>query len=310
MKFLRRMAEALRLSEEISPPRPSAAAGQSNAPRAQFDFVAVDVETASAARHSICQIGVVAYREGREVLAISELVDPETEFDAVCVAVHGITARHVRGRRPFQHHYGWLSQHLAGTHVVSHSAFDRQAISAACDRYGASPPDCRWIDTVVAARRAWPDLPNHRLPTVAEHLGYRFGHHDALEDARAAAHIAMAASKALSVGVGDLGGLLRQRSAARFASQAKASEATGSGPLSGHCVTITGELWADRKAIASTIGELGAGFSPTVTKRTTIVLLGEGGVGTAKHQAALAARASGRDLEIVEAGVFRKRFGL
>lgn len=44
------------------------------------DFVVVDVETACARVSSICQIGIVGFRQGREVFAYETLVDPCDEF--------------------------------------------------------------------------------------------------------------------------------------------------------------------------------------------------------------------------------------
>lgn len=307
MKFLRRMRSVLGLSEGDGRALPEHRPPVANAVTA-YDFVAVDVETANTARHSICQVGLVAYRGNREVLALTELIDPEEEFDAVCVAVHGITASHVRGRGSFRHHQRWIIDQLAGVDVVSHSSFDRQALVAACGRHGAPLPDCRWIDTVKVARAAWPDLPNHKLPTVAEHIGHTFDHHDALQDARAAARIAIAACETLGIAIGDLAGLRRQREAVRGARPTKMSHGSGAGSLVGHYVTITGELWADRQSIAHAIAEQGGGFSPGVTRKTTMLVVGEGGAGTAKHQAALAARAAGRNLEILDGPAFRRRF--
>ena len=52
---------------------------------------------------------------------------------------------------------------------------------------------------MALARRIWPELPNHKLPTVAGHIGYRFSHHHALEDAEAAAEILRAAGAIVGV---------------------------------------------------------------------------------------------------------------
>jgi len=53
---------------------------------------------------------------------------------------------------------------------------------------GLPPIHFRAGDTVAIARKLW-DLPNHRLNTVARHLNFSFHHHEALDDARACAHI-------------------------------------------------------------------------------------------------------------------------
>jgi len=47
----------------------------------------------------------------------------------------------------------------------------------------------RWIDTCAVARRAWPELPNHKLGSLAKYFGIEYRAHDAAEDARAAGQI-------------------------------------------------------------------------------------------------------------------------
>lgn len=64
-------------------------------------FIAVDLETANPRMSSICQIGIVAFEDGREVGADVRLVDPRDYFDPYNVAIHGITAEEVRGAPAF-----------------------------------------------------------------------------------------------------------------------------------------------------------------------------------------------------------------
>ena len=53
-------------------------------------------------------------------------------------------------------------------------------------------PDYIFFDTLSAARRELPHLPNHQLHTVAQECGYCLdNHHHALADAEACAHIAL-----------------------------------------------------------------------------------------------------------------------
>ena len=52
---------------------------------------------------------------------------------------------------------------------------------------------CRYGDTVVLSRKLWADLPNHKLNTVAEELGFTFNHHQELDDARACEYIVRSA---------------------------------------------------------------------------------------------------------------------
>lgn len=47
----------------------------------------------------------------------------------------------------------------------------------------------QWIDTCALARRTWPELPNHKLASLAKRFGIEYRAHDAAEDARAAGEI-------------------------------------------------------------------------------------------------------------------------
>ncbi|MES3027980.1 MAG: exonuclease domain-containing protein [Pseudomonadota bacterium] len=151
-----------------------------------LDFVVVDVETACSRTSSICQIGIVGFAGGREVLTYESLIDPEDRFDAFNTRLHGIGARHVRGKPNYARLHATISAHLGGRVAVAHSNFDRAALGAACAQAGIPAIDARWLDSVRVARHAWPDLPSHKLNVVAAHLGLEHRHHDALSDARVA----------------------------------------------------------------------------------------------------------------------------
>src|SRR4030067_1163117 len=70
-------------------------------------------------------------------------------------------------------------------------------------------PRCRWLDSARVARRTWADFAQrgYGLGTVCAFLGYDFTHHDALEDAKAAACILNAAMEKTGL---DLEGWLRR----------------------------------------------------------------------------------------------------
>ncbi len=162
------------------------------------DFVAIDVETADSWPGSICQIGIVEVAGGRVRSEWSTLVDPEGPFSPFNIRIHGILPERVRGAPAFDNVYEELFGRLEGATVVSHTAFDRNAVRQACERYALAVPSPRWLDSAAVARRAWPDRfakRGYALPRVAEWLGIRFRHHDALEDARAAAEIVLAAER-------------------------------------------------------------------------------------------------------------------
>jgi DNA polymerase-3 subunit epsilon len=94
---------------------------------------------------------------------------------------------------------------LSGAAVASHTDFDRSALSRACVRAGVpAVPYAKWIDTCWLARRAWPHLPNHKLPTLARRFGIIYKAHDALEDARVAGEVLALALKERQVTIGKL----------------------------------------------------------------------------------------------------------
>ena len=157
------------------------------------DFVAVDVETACHRIGSICQIGIVGFRDCRVVFEYETLVDPRDDFSPFNVRVHGITSDHVAGAPRFGDVHSLVHGHLAGRITVAHSLFDKGALAAATSEHGVAPIESTWLDSVRVARRAWPELPSHRLNSLTRFLGIRHRHHDALSDARAAGMVVVRA---------------------------------------------------------------------------------------------------------------------
>ena len=79
---------------------------------------------------------------------------------------------------------------------------DKQAVTAAYGFCGIATPDFRWSDSVTIARRAWPELKGnggHGLANLKRTLNLQFHHHDAGEDARAAALVVLHAEKHLAM---------------------------------------------------------------------------------------------------------------
>lgn len=167
------------------------------------DFVVIDVETACVRSSSICQIGIVGFAGGRETFAWETLVDPRDDFSPFNTRIHGIAAAHVEGAPHFGDVHHIVDAHLSGRLTVSHSSFDRHALARACDVHARDIIATRWLDSVGVARRAWPGLPNHKLGTLARHLGLTHRHHDALSDARAAGQVILHAIEQTGVALAD-----------------------------------------------------------------------------------------------------------
>ncbi len=176
----------------------------------RLTFNAIDVETANADPGSICQIGVVRIEGGEIVESHSILVNPEARFNTSNIRLHGINEAVVEGGRTLPQIQAELRRLMEGMVLVSHTSFDRIALERALDRYGIDLIRATWLDSAVIARSAWPERYRRTgwgLASIAGDLGIAFRHHDAVEDARAAAEIVLRAC--LSTGIDIEGWMAR-----------------------------------------------------------------------------------------------------
>lgn len=248
-----------------------------------MDFTAIDVETANADLASICQIGLARYRDGQLADEWKTLVDPEDAFDPVNEAIHGITAETVRGASGLADVAERLCSFLNDTIAVCHTHFDRTAIAQAFQKHGLEPPTCVWLDTACVTRRTWKQYAQrgYGLHSICGHLGYDFQHHDALEDAKAAGHVLLAAIAETGLSLEDWLKRVRQpidpsRKWSGSGSR-KSIERDGNpeGPLYGESLVITGKLGMLREDAADLAAAIGCDVKSSVTKQTTLLVVGD-----------------------------------
>lgn len=247
--------------------RPALAPPPSSDPLAdatQPDFVVVDVETACSRVSSICQIGIVGFRNGVEIFEYETLVDPLDEFSSFNTRIHGISCDHVVGQPSFAQIHATVSEHLTRRITVAHSYFDKGALAAACRVHDRPSIETTWLDSVRVAKRAWPDLPSHRLNVLSKYLGVRHRHHDALSDARAAGMVIVRAMEHTGI---DLVGWL----APANPRSAPAPKPAADGPLSGHRIAILGSRRDG--PLAHRLAEAGARVVASVGITTTLLVV-------------------------------------
>ena len=173
---------------------------------ANLTFNAIDVETANRTRASICQIGIAQVQVGKIKRAASFLVNPEEPFESFQINLHGINEEAVSEAETMLSIHPKLYRLIEGAPLASHSPFDKQALEKAASKYGLTMPQIRWLDTGRVARTAWPDRYDESgwgLKKIAADLGIEFLHHDAAEDARAAAEILLHACRHTGLDVDD-----------------------------------------------------------------------------------------------------------
>jgi DNA polymerase-3 subunit epsilon len=160
-------------------------------------FVSIDFETANYSSASICAAGMAVFVDGVLTEAPYWLVRPPKGhgwFREDFIECHGLTHLDVLEAPEFPAIAPTLLARLARADlVVAHNAeFDIGHLRGVLDHFGLGCPEFKYLCTCRLARRLWPNLPDHRLDTVAAHIGHRFNHHHAQADAEAAGRVLLA----------------------------------------------------------------------------------------------------------------------
>ena len=156
-------------------------------------FAALDFETANQYRSSVCSIGLVFVENNEIVDTYYQLIKPAPDFYSYFnTQIHGISQRDTEKAPLFPEVWAEILPKIKDLPLVAHnSVFDEGCLRAVFKVYGMDYPEYQFYDTLRAARRAYPNLPNHQLHTVARVCGYELkNHHHALADAEACAWIA------------------------------------------------------------------------------------------------------------------------
>lgn len=284
-----------------------------------MDFVAIDVETANPDLASICQVGLVSVQSGKIVEKWSTLVNPEDFFDAINIEIHGIDEDKVKDAPTFLNVYPGFLARTANVVVVSHTGFDRVAVASAAEKYGLPISARTWLDSARVARRAWPEkyaLRGYGLANISSDLGINFNHHDAGEDARAAAEIMLRACGAVSL---DIDGWIRRVQNPIYPESSAPIRRDGNpeGPLYGEVLVFTGALDLPRRAAADLAATAGCTVESGITKKTTLLVVGDqdiqklaGHDKSAKHRKAEGLIEKGYVIRILRETDFKKIISL
>ncbi len=157
------------------------------------DFAAIDFETANRHGASVCSVGVVVVRDGVVTDKFYELIRPVPNYYTYWnTEVHGLDYDDTAEAAPFPNVWARIAPLIDGLPLVAHnSPFDEGCLRAVHEHYRMEYPGYLFHCPCRQSRRAFPQLPNHKLSTVAAHIGFDFTHHHALEDAQACAEIAL-----------------------------------------------------------------------------------------------------------------------
>ncbi len=175
-------------------------------------FCALDLETTgiNPAVHKIIETGMVSFTLNGIEKRYQFLCDPGIPITEENSSIHGITNNMVKGRPLFHTAAADIISFIGNSVPVGHNpGFDLRFLAQeTCDAGKTFIPEHGAVDTVILARKAFPDAPNHKLETLCDYLDIKSAHHRALEDAEASMKVFMLVMKKLDPGrkwtMGDL----------------------------------------------------------------------------------------------------------
>lgn len=222
-------------------------------------FWALDVETANADYSSICQVGLVQHRAGKQIASWSSLINPQAYFDAHNIGIHGIGPRDVAEAPTFPEAFGEILDRLSGAIVVHHGHFDRTAFARCYDAHDIEPIDCHWLDSTKIVRRTWSDFAQrgYGLAKLAAHFSIPLNHHDALSDASAAAQITDLAVAESGRSIEDWLSAVKKQTVVGTDAKDYRRDGDSEAPFYGEKIVFTGALKVPRSAAADFAQRLG-----------------------------------------------------
>ena len=276
------------------------------APSGGFRFVALDVETANSNNFSICQIGLACVRYDNSMEMCSQLVFTDEAFADFNVGIHGIDEETIKSSPSFPDVIENLRSVLEAHTIIQHSNFDKQAMDLACHFHELPKLNTSWLDSVKISRRAWPEFignGGHGLANLKTELDLKFRHHDAAEDARAAAEVVLLAEKKLGKNFDQIA---NESSKTKSYPKSVAIEGNQSGALYGQVACFTGALSISREEVSAMAAREGITVKSGVSKKLTMLVVGDqdlellaGHSKSSKHRKAEELIAQGNELRII-----------
>lgn len=158
-----------------------------------MDFIAIDFETANKNYNSACSLGMVFVEDNKIIDEKYYLIQPPNmSFSPSHIAIHGITAKDVESERKFDEIWREISHYFTATIIVAHNAyFDMSVLKATLSEYNIPYPDFDYICSIPISNRA---ISGSKIGQSLKERTAFFNielenHHNALDDARACAHL-------------------------------------------------------------------------------------------------------------------------
>ena len=232
-----------------------------------LNYVAIDFETATKERHSICSVGIVTVINGIIMEKYFSLIQPpRNEYSNMCISIHGVTPDKTIAAPTFPEIYPEIQRRLKNKTIVAHTAksVEFHCLNNAMQLYNIQEDlNITWVDTMDIDRRS--------LKIICEEFQIPLTHHDPLSDALACAEIYLRHNNT------------KDESAPRQNSHTKKEQKpidpkydNENNPFQGKRVVLTGEFisWSRRDDLHELMKTLGARVSSSVSGATNILIKG------------------------------------
>ncbi len=155
-------------------------------------FVVIDVETTglSPITNELIEVSAIKYDGNKKIDTFSTLIKPKVRIPYYITNITGITNDMVEEAPEVEEVMPELIEFVGDLPIVAHNAnFDYSFIQNYSNK---SFSNNSVIDTVRIGRKLYPELPNHKLGTIAKHIGItEDGFHRAEFDCECCAKIYM-----------------------------------------------------------------------------------------------------------------------
>lgn len=163
----------------------------------KLDYIAIDFETANYYKNSACSVGLVRLIDGKETDSVYSLIHPAKMYfiPEWIETIHHISYDDVRDKPYFPEVWDTIVMPFINKTpdipLVAHNEnmFDMPVIKNCCEYFGMEVPKLEYFDSLIVAKKTWPDLESHRLTALGEYFKIEYLAHDALEDSRTCGQI-------------------------------------------------------------------------------------------------------------------------
>ena len=154
-------------------------------------FVAIDFETATGKRHSVCAVGITTVENGEIIDEYNSLIQPpNNEYSWYNTKIHGITESDTINALFFPDVFPEIKKRLLGKTIVAHNeTFDRSVLQKTMEYYNLDYSELNVSNQWECTLKIYRAKGYHpaSLDVCCKKQGIKLNHHEALSDARGCA---------------------------------------------------------------------------------------------------------------------------